>query len=479
MRYPISLSEKLEQVEEIHKSWNSSLKFEEVVNWILQFDSEDYDLAIRIVSNINFLNYGNIRSALSIAYSKLIRKAIEKGTKITHRNTLFAGLGDFGKSGSMMSYNFRVINELSEENFSENDNLIEEGNVENVVLIDDILSTGTQAAKEIEKLTEKVTPHGVKNIFLLTVCGMKEGIIKIEEETKAYTFSAFEYSSKDTVIDLDGKFYEGLTYKERESVYKRLENYGRIAYPKQPYGFGKIGGLIAFDFNTPNTSIPLIWSNANSWIPLFKRAKRINGIKSYYKQFEKKPKIKKEEPKEKTESTLSLFVEGKIEEIFFDILQKERAFANDLGVNVVNVIALGGTIASKRLVNQLSGLEGKKVFILEDDKHSKTIAKKFGSDIDIVYMEPNVMGFFRIKELLKDDKINKKVAESIHGKEITDFVFFELESLLMMRMSPSIRAKYLQEFIKKYLDTDKYKSFIAEVKKQIEKKEEKSAANNG
>jgi hypothetical protein len=306
---------------------------------------------------------------------------------------------------------------------------------------------------------------------------MKEGIIKIEEETKAYTFSAFEYSSKDTVIDLDGKFYEGLTYEERESVFKRLENYGTIAYQKQPYGFGKIGGLIAFDFNTPNTSIPLIWSNANSWIPLFKRAKRINGINSYYKQFEKKSKSKKEEPKKVTKSTLSLFVEGKIEEIFFDILQKEKDFATDLGVDLVNIIALGGTIASKRLVNQLSGLEGNKVFVLENDKHSKTMAQKFGGDIDIVYMEPNVMGFFRIKELLKDDKMNKKVAESIHGKEITDFVFFELESVLMKRMSPSIRAKYLHEFIKKYLDTDKYKSFTEEVKKYI-KEEEKPAANN-
>lgn len=87
------------------------------------------------------------------------------------------------------------------------------------------------------------------------------------------------------------------------------------------------------------------------------------------------------------------------------------------------------------------------------------------------------MGFFRIKELLKDDKMNKKVVESIYGKEIIDFVFFELELVLMKRMLLFIRVKYLYEFIKKYLDIDKYKSFIEEVKKYI-KEEEKLVVNN-
>ena len=120
MRYPETLIDKLDRVKEIHNSWKSSIPFEDVVKWILQFDSEDYDLAIRIIEHINFLNFEDIKNALSIAYSKLIRQSIEKGTKITHRNTLFAGLGDNGKSGSMISYHFRAINELSEENFNDN-----------------------------------------------------------------------------------------------------------------------------------------------------------------------------------------------------------------------------------------------------------------------------------------------------------------------------------------------------------------------
>ncbi|PIF60051.1 hypothetical protein [Flavobacterium sp. 2] len=467
MRYPETLIDKLDRVKEIHNSWKSSIPFEDLVKWILQFDSEDYDLAIRIIEHINFLNFGDIKSALSIAYSKLIRKSIEKGTKITHRNTLFAGLGDNGKSGSMISYHFRVINELSEENFNDNEELIETGDIENIVLIDDILSTGFQASKEIIKLTEKVTPFGVKNIFLLTVCGMKDGIIKVEEETKAYTFSAIEYSTKDTAIDLDGKFYQGLSIEERERFKSRIEYYGKVAYPKQPFGFGQIGGLIAFDFNTPNTTLPIIWSDSNSWIPLFKRARRINGINAYYKQFEK-PKKGKDAPQPTNIKEISIYVEGKIEEIFFDLLIQEKEFDKKIGFDKVNIIALGGAFMSKKLLTQLSNTDQEQIFIFEDDKHTKSILEKEPyNDLKVILMSPNIMSFFKIKEILKNEKNDKEFVEMTQGKEVTDLLYFELEMLFVKRNSPSRRQNILQEFITKYFNEDNYNDFIAEIISKI------------
>ncbi len=468
MIYPEILIDKLDKVKEIHASWKSSILFEDVVKWILQFDSEDYDLAIRILEHLNFLSFGDIKNALSIAYSKLIRKSVEKGTKITNRNTLFAGLGENGKSGSMISYHFRVINDISEENFSDNEELIETGEIENIVLIDDILSTGFQASKEIIKLTEKVTPFGVKNIFLLTVCGMKDGIIKVEEETKAYTFSAIEYSTKDTVIDLDGRFYKGLSIEERERFKSRMKYYGKIAYQKQPLGFGEIGGLIAFDFNTPNTTLPLIWSDSNSWIPLFKRARRITGINSYYKQFEKK---KKDEdiPKNTDSKEISIYVEGKFDEIFFDLLVREKEFGEKIGFDKVNIIALGGAFTSKNLLKQLSNLNQEYIFIFDDDPHTKRIREGENyKDLKTILMSPNIMSFFDIKEISKNE-INKRFTESIEGKEVTDQLFFDLYKEFLRYNSSSKIQKTLHEFISKYLNTEKYNAFIEEIKRKLNK----------
>ncbi len=468
MRYPEKLIDQIDHIKEIHESWKSSISLDDVIKWILQFDSEDYDLAIRIIEHINFLNFSDIKNALAIAYSKLIRKSIDKGTKITHANTLFAGIGENGKSGSMISYHFRVINELSEENFSDNDELIEAGKVENIVLIDDVISTGQQASKEIKRLTEKVTPFGVKNIFLLTVCGMKDAIVKIEDETKAYTFSAIEYSTKDTVIDLDGRFYQGITYEEREVLKSRIEYYGKVAYPRQPFGFGKIGGLIAFDFNTPNTSLPIIWSDNNSWIPIFKRARRINGISAYYKQFEK---IKKDttKPKEKQKTVLSIYVEGKTEEILFDLLLKEKQFAEKLGFEIVNIIALGGAFTSKNLINKLLNEEQEQILILENDLHTKQMVERIKiQESKIVYLSPNIMSFFNIKDLIKTLN-DKHLIEITQGYELTDKTYFDAEMILMKKISPTRRQNMLKDFVNRFFNQEAYENFINEIKNKVNK----------
>lgn len=466
MRYPEKLIDKIDHVREIHESWKSPISFDDVVKWILQFDTEDYDLAIRIIEHINFLNFGDIKSALAIAYSKLIRKSIDKGTKITNTNTLFAGIGENGKSGSMISYHFRVVNELSEENFADNDELIEKGKIENIVLIDDIISTGHQASKEIKQLTEKVTPFGVKNIFLLTVCGMREAIIKIEDETKAYTFSAIEYSTKDTVIDLDGRFYNGLAYEEREKLKSRIEYYGKVANPKQPFGFGQIGGLIAFDFNTPNTSLPIIWSDSNSWIPIFKRARRINGISSYYKQFEKiKKNIDNEDLKKNIE--LSIYVEGKTEEMLFDLLIREKNFAEELGYSKVNVISLGGMFGSKSLINKLQSDKQDSIFILENDVQTKDFIKKSNmQDSKIVYLSPNVMGFFNIRDLIFSQN-DRQLIDLTQGYDITDKTYFDAEMILVRKASLARRQNLLINFIDKFFNTDRYNQFIREIKEKL------------
>lgn len=452
--------DKIERVKQIHSSWNSTIHFEEVVNWILQFDSDDYDLAIRILEHINFFSFNDLKNALRIAYSKLIRKSIDKDAKITTRNTLFAGMGENGKSGSMISYHFRVINELSEENFYENEGLIENGKIENIVLIDDILSTGRQASNEILELTEKVTPYGVNNIFLLTVCGMKEGIRKVEEETKAYTFSAIEYSIKDTVIDLDSNFYKGLTYKQSQEYKEKIAYYGKIANPKQPLGYGAVGSLIAFDFNTPNNSLPLIWSDTNSWIPLFKRARRINGINSYYKQFEKGKKDKNDSSSDIKE--LTVYVEGKSDEIFFDLLNKEKNLAKAIGFEKIHIVSLGGAISSEKLINKLKSKDSDYLFILENDIFINHALERISYD-KFYIMKPNIVGLLNIEQLLLDKLL---IQPDLFNNEIKieENIYFEIESEIIKRTPPSKRQNIIQELISKYFDDNMFNQFVEDLK---------------
>jgi hypothetical protein len=366
MKYPVSHNQRFQEIEEVVAAWPIEKSFDHVLKWLMQFDTEDIDLGVRILKHLNVVGYEDLNTSLSIAYSKLERVAIDKDSRISSQNTLFAGIGDGAKSGAMIGYNFRIANELPEDNFLTDDSLVhlESGLIENIVLVDDVIGTGDQATREIKALTEKVTPFGVKNIFLLTAVGMTDGIKSIIAETKAHVFSAFEYTDLDTATNLDSAFYDGIPHEQRSKLRDRLDYYGRVS-SKQGLGYGGIGALIAFYYNTPNISLPVIWGSRNSWIPLFKRSVKINGISSYYKQIEASITKKKREktPVDRKEKELLIFVEGRIDEAFY---QYVLGGIGDTGFEKLSIISLGG-FGSKTLIENIARLSRYCLFVVEED----------------------------------------------------------------------------------------------------------------
>ena len=168
MKYPQTIESKLNEVKDIIEKWPIEIKFDKVLKWIMQFDPDDFDLAVRIIKNLNVIGFEDLNNALIIAYSKLERMANDKGTKITQNNTLFAGIGEGGKSGAMIGYNFRLINELSEENFLDEKsiNFLKQGKIENIVLVDDIISTGNLTENLFQSIERKMaTPLGCISII--------------------------------------------------------------------------------------------------------------------------------------------------------------------------------------------------------------------------------------------------------------------------------------------------------------------------
>lgn len=59
------------------------------------------------------------------------------------------------------------------------------------------------------------------------------------------------------------------------------QKYGEKLYPKHPLGYDDSQLLIAFEYNTPNNTLPIIWSSTNNessnietiWHPIFERRK--------------------------------------------------------------------------------------------------------------------------------------------------------------------------------------------------------------
>lgn len=487
MKYPAELTCWLPRVEEIVTAWPCSVQMDHVIRWILQFDSRDWQLAVRVIQSLNIIGADDVKNALTVAYSRLQRMAVENGAKISNRNTLFAGLGDAAKSGGAMSYHFRVTNDLSEENFfwdisgdEEAEDYLANGEIKNIVLIDDNIGTGDQATREITRLTEKVMPLGIDNIFVLAVTGTETGLSKIQDETTAHSIGAFEYTVKDTVASLDSVFYKDVPAEERAIWRERLTHYGKLC-SKTGLGYGNIGGLVVFYYNTPNTTLPIVWSDMNGWIPLFRRAKRINGIGSYYKMIDKTLNKKRKEVGEQGKpslpnNALTLYVEGRSDEQFFDLLVEQFETAKLLGVESMRVVAMGGTLWSTRLLEDILKLRGPSVFILDGDQRTKTSLKKFKFELPHVLIEPSIVGLANLdclKELFVNNELFQRALkltsrQSDSAKLIDEMTVEELDRTIH-KAPPNLRAKLIEVIVQRCLDEQKINKLIEDLRKLIEK----------
>lgn len=470
MKYPISHSQRLEEIESIVNGWPVEKNFDHVLKWLMQFDSEDIDIGIRIIKNMNIIGYEDLNTSLTIAFSKLERVAIDKGSKITSRNTLFAGIGDGAKSGAMIGYNFRIVNELPEDNFLTDESIVhlESGLIENIVLVDDIIGTGNQATKEVKQLTEKVTPFGVKNIFLLTAVGMNDGIKSIIADTKAHVFSAFEYTDMDTASNLDSQFYADVPHEKRAIIKSRLEYYGQVTN-KSPLGYGGIGALIAFYYNTPNISLPVIWGNRNSWIPLFKRATKINGITSYYKQIESSIAKKKKEnkPIQGKEKELIVIVEGRIDEAFYEFLFSK--IQSRIHFEKTSIISLGG-YGSKTLIENIRRLSPNCLFIIEHNHRTpEQIKQRYKSVLgDAEIIEVNEFELFvDIEKLRKDERWSRLVntIEELPNIDRPRRMSFDLRRRLQMQSA--FQRDFFEQYLNEKLVNDLQDRIVSKVNSMV------------
>ena len=99
MKYPRELEDKVKEIKAIIEGWPVEKSLNEVMEWILQFETEDFELALRILKQLNVVGQKDFEGALKIAFSKLMRHANEKGIKLSNTNTIYCPIGTAGKSG--------------------------------------------------------------------------------------------------------------------------------------------------------------------------------------------------------------------------------------------------------------------------------------------------------------------------------------------------------------------------------------------
>ena len=460
MKYPIKLENRLSHIQEIVNSWPVEKRIEEVMKWLLQFESDYYDLAIRVIDNLNVIGPDDLNSALSVAYSKLKRHAREMGNSINKENTLYMPIGNDGKSGAMIAYNFRMINGLNSAYFLSKDTLlfVKTGKIKNLVLIDDIIATGDQSSKQLIEIADKARQLGIQNVYLMTAFGFKEGIEKLRETQVADVFSAIEYDERDTVMSLDSAFYDGLPHQKRQQYWDAIQKYYR------GYGYGIIGALVTFYYNTPNCSLGMIWGSDEGWIPLFPRkfdlkniGPELYEIDEFIKSGQSDEVVKKNE--------CSIYVEGKAEEFFIQELAKKY---ENFGYSEVNVVSIG-PFFSANLISSLKKYSKKVFFVTsnnldEESGYTKSVNEAMGGT-QLEKMYP-VMSYFKLDKIKTSERFLKVFSKDMFDEASEDAIGVFLENKLIKKAPAIYKVDNMKELIDNCSDEEKIQSLITIFQKE-------------
>lgn len=470
---PSSLRDYVEKLESIIGKWPINVSIEHVIKWIMQFDADDHFLAVRILENIQVLGTRDIRDALEVAHAKLERVVSEKGVPIKGNNTLYAGVGNAAKSGGLISYHYRVTADIPENDFfsAEEEKNLDLSQISNIVLVDDVVGTGRTIAKEVTRIAEEIyTLSKNRNVFVLTVAGYEEGIQHIIKETGASVVCALEYTTKDTVSNLDGLFYRNLPVSEREVYLERVKRYCR-SISQSELGYGSLGGLLVFEHNTPNTTLPIICHNGKGWLPLFPRAGRITGAAKVVKSAENERKnqehkvVSEDTAPDSLQSELTLFVEGKLDELFIDYMRLKCDLAQRIDVTEVNAIALGGLHQSERLLELLRTSKKNAIFILDNDEHSRRASARLDTlnDVKTLFLKPNFVAMLDMDKIFSSRERFSNLPEQIGSIDDPKFMH-EVELAILKRGAVGANSERIMQTIGEFLDQKKYDQFVSDLK---------------
>ena len=293
----------------VETSWGrDTIDSKTIYGWLANFDGsvflKEYErkLALILAIHMVFYNENDICYLVKIAYRKLIHDIMIKEGKTIEdiiKSTIFCPLGSVSESGPFLSYYFRKENNLSTDFFINSAiNIANSSDINNIVFLDDVSISGGQVSRYINQLKKESIWNKLfeeKNLSTINAkrklkekgiclcapilmdersqCFKKESAIyKIFEDNvrdiiriqTRYMTQVYGYRLLINQYSLNGELQRMLDAGKTVDVIKEK-------IKKDALGYNDSEMLIAFEYNTPNNCLPIIWVESNDWIPLFKR----------------------------------------------------------------------------------------------------------------------------------------------------------------------------------------------------------------
>lgn len=302
--------------------WGNRIKEKHINLWLENFNesdnpSKEKQLALTLLNQFMFYDLREVRQALKSIFKDLYlapyiseyrrkynsysMKDYTNYIETTLKKTRFLGVGNPSESSSLLLYFFRQKNNISKDYFTESCQFLienpENNDIENLVYIDDLSGSGSQATKNLSKIIDRIrairkksnTSIRISYFTLFATSDALRYLKDFEGEDNEKLFdrvdSIFELDSTYKVFSKDSRY---ISDKEESTFFKQLckDNYLKKCQVEDiqttgECGYGNTQLLLGFFYNIPNNTLPMFWSNnPPDWHPLFKRynKKYILGI---------------------------------------------------------------------------------------------------------------------------------------------------------------------------------------------------------
>ena len=245
-----------------------------VRQWLGQFGSvQDQRLMFKILQGIRFYRDDLVRAHMEQVHRIIAANFVThiKSTREHRRDIIVSYLGPVGRSGPSMARLYRQSNRIWHDNCLDpskiGQRLAGDANVRAVVFVDDFIGTGRTAMRHFgeflerhKEVAELVNDHQI-SVWYATVAGTIDGIHELRRffdsaSVNVKVVAADELGDDTRAFSSDSPLW--VDSEERDLAEEIATSYGKRLKGRAPLGFGDTQGLVVFESNCPNTSLPIL-----------------------------------------------------------------------------------------------------------------------------------------------------------------------------------------------------------------------------
>lgn len=265
---------------------------QKIESWLRNVETEEEkQVFLYLLKNYKYYNKHTIANSFKNGFSKF------KNAEANYEDSIYMGVGSRGgvyNGSSELMPIFKRSNKIDKLRIADKPRDFYEkydpSSVENVVLVDDIIGSGTTVKRYIEENLLRDCPELVlgKKIYIICVIALEKGLTTLD------TFARVNNLFIDVIYEDDiGRTFDvnnGLytNKKERISAKRTVKKYDTQIARREIdiLGYKDSQGLVSFYHNTPNNTFPIFWEdpvfeNNNlkvPWSPLLGRDQGIKGL---------------------------------------------------------------------------------------------------------------------------------------------------------------------------------------------------------